>query len=133
MQLRPYLFFSGSWEEALTFYQHCGLGQISGVMRYEGSPMAEAAGPGNGHKIMYAGFAGPGLAFYTSDNFQAGAMSGFALSLNVDDLAEAERLVTALAEGGTLTLPFAQQFWGGHLGCLNDRFGVAWMISREVA
>jgi len=57
-------------------------------------------------------------------NFQ-----GFALSLTVPDAAEAERLFTALADGGQAQMPLTTTFFAARFGMVADRFGVAWMIS----
>ncbi len=50
---------------------------------------------------------------------------------STSDAAEGERVFNALAEGGTIEMPFADQFWGGKFGSLTDRFGVQWMISAR--
>ena len=44
MRLTPYLYFRGACEEALKFYEACGLGAIVLLRRYEGTPMAERDG-----------------------------------------------------------------------------------------
>ncbi|MFY9718826.1 MAG: hypothetical protein WAK16_04205 [Candidatus Cybelea sp.] len=53
------------------------------------------------------------------------------LSLATSDGAEGERVFKALAEGGTVSMPLEDQFWGGRLGSLTDRFGVQWMVSVQ--
>jgi PhnB protein len=55
--------------------------------------------------------------------------NGFALSLDAADEAEAERLFTALADGGTVQMPLAKTFWSSKFGMVADRFGVGWMVS----
>jgi PhnB protein len=53
------------------------------------------------------------------------------ISLHVDSRQEADRLFTALAEGGKVGMPMAEQFWGDYWGSLTDRFGVQWMVSHS--
>ena len=60
-------------------------------------------------------------------------MKGFSVSLNVDSIAEAERIYHALAENGTATMPIQQTFWAARFGMLVDRFGTPWMINCEQA
>jgi PhnB protein len=55
------------------------------------------------------------------------------VSLNVDSIAEAERIYHALAENGTATMPIQQTFWAARFGMLVDRFGTPWMINCEQA
>jgi PhnB protein len=53
----------------------------------------------------------------------------FALHLEVDDTAEAERLFAALSEGGTVSMEPAPTEWAEWFAGCTDRFGVEWMIS----
>ena len=56
------------------------------------------------------------------------SFQGFSLSLTVPDDAEAERLFTALAEGGQVQTPLAKTFFSSRFGMVTDRFGVLWMV-----
>ena len=58
---------------------------------------------------------------------------GFSVSLQLKDPAEAERIFNALAEGGTVKMPFQETFWAARFGMLVDRFGIPWMINCEKA
>jgi PhnB protein len=42
--------------------------------------------------------------------------------------AEAERLFTALADGGQVQQPLTKTFFSPRFGMVADRFGVSWMI-----
>ena len=54
--------------------------------------------------------------------------------VQVDDPAEADRIFHALAEQGTVTMPFEKTFWAaGGFGMLVDRFGTPWMVNCERA
>ena len=41
------------------------------------------------------------------------------------------RLVRALAEGGTVDVPFEQAPWGDHFGQVKDKFGVNWLFNAS--
>jgi PhnB protein len=56
------------------------------------------------------------------------AFQGFALSLAVPTEADAERLFTALADGGQVQMPLAKTFFSARFGMVADRFGVSWMV-----
>ncbi|MNN55217.1 hypothetical protein D3C81_1700790 [compost metagenome] len=58
-------------------------------------------------------------------------MSGCSISLNVDSIAEAERVFKALTDGGTVQMPLETTFWAARFGMLVDRFGVSWMVNCE--
>jgi PhnB protein len=55
--------------------------------------------------------------------------TGFSLSLDAANEAEADRLFAALLDGGTVQMPLAKTFWSPKFGMVADRFGVGWMVS----
>jgi PhnB protein len=128
MQLSNYLFFKSGCEEALAFYQKCGLGRVAETLRYgqNGMPLANQDMRG---KIMHAKFEGPGVLFYASDNDDAEPMRGSAHILMLDDREQTRRLFEALADLGTVTTELGVQPWGDFYGKLTDRFGVQWMLN----
>jgi glutathione S-transferase len=46
-----------------------------------------------------------------------------------DNIADAERIFNALAENGTVRMPFEETFWAKRFAMLIDRFGTPWMIN----
>ena len=58
-------------------------------------------------------------------------LQGFALSLTAKDAAEAQRLFTALSDGGQVQMPLDKTFFSPAFGMLADRFGVSWMVYVE--
>jgi len=132
LQLQPYIFFYGRCEEALEFYKKA-LGGTFELMRNADSPMADHASPDFKDKVMHASFTAPGVSFFASDGREAKKIDpdegNISLALNATDAAQGERVFNALAEGGNVTMPIADAFWGGRFGSLQDRFGIEWMIT----
>lgn len=128
MLLSNYLFFTDTCEEALRFYEACGLGRVVEMLRYGvgGMPAKSEALRG---KVMHAKFEGDGIAFYASDNDDAEPMRGSAHHLAMDDRPSLDRLFGALSVGGRITTPVGVQAWGDYYGKLTDRFGVQWMLN----
>ena len=56
---------------------------------------------------------------------------GFALSVDAQDEAEADRMFAALADGGKVQMPLGETFFARRFGMVADRFGVGWMIIVE--
>jgi len=131
MQVEPYLFFNGRCEEALDFYREALGAEISSCMRFKDSPDPGATPPGAEDKIMHANVAIGKTTIMASDGRCDGfpSFQGFALSLVPADEAEAERLFTALSDGGKVQMPLAKTFWSPCFGMVTDRFGVSWMIN----
>jgi PhnB protein len=56
------------------------------------------------------------------------SFQGFSLSLNAKDEAEADKLFTALGEGGQVQMPLMKTFFSPRFGMVADKFGVGWMV-----
>ena len=133
MQVQPYLFFGGRTEEAIQFYQSALGAKVIRLMRFTDSPEPPAPGmvpPGCENKVMHASLQVGETTMLLSDGRCEGRASfqGFGLSLTTADEAEAERLFTALADGGQVQMPLAKTFFSRRFGMTADRFGVTWMV-----
>jgi len=136
MQLNPYLHFNGQCAEAFKFYEQCLGGKIVMMMTYGESPgSSEHTPPEMRDKIIHVRLIIGDQALMGSDSppeykEEAG---GYSVSLSTNDRAEAERVFNALAENGTVKMPFQETFWAHGFGMLTDRFGVPWMVNCEKA
>jgi PhnB protein len=133
MQVQPYLFFDGRCEEALEFYRGALGAEVTMLLRMKESPEPHEPGmlpPGAGDKVMHTSFRIGDTTLMASDGRCLGKPSfqGFSLSLSVPNEAEAERLFTALADGGQVQMPLDKTFFSPRFGMVADRFGVSWMI-----
>lgn len=133
MHIEPYLFFEGRCEEALEFYRVALGAEVEVLMRFSDSPEPETLRtmpPGTEQKVMHASFRiGDSRIMASDGECQGGTpVSGVTLSLSASDAAEAERLFTALGEGGAVQMPLTETFFSPRFGMLTDRFGVRWMV-----
>ena len=135
MRLTPNLAFGGQCGAAFKFYERCFGGKIVFMLTYGQSPMAEQVPPGWREKIFHA-------TLTVGDNVLIGAdpvpehyeqLKGFAMQLCIDDPVDAERIFHALAENGTVQMPFQKTFWSVRFGVLADQFGIPWAINCEQA
>lgn len=81
---------------------------------------------------MHVRFSISGDVLMASDSppdYYQGKPQGISVSLQIDDVAEAERKFNALIDGGTVTMPFGRTFWSKGFGMGVDRFGIPWMIN----
>jgi len=135
MELEPYLFFDGNCEEALAFYADVFGGEVTSLHRFEGSPMESQLPPDYKTKVMHANFEAPTLRFMASDGIPGTKRSGgrISLSLGTRDVSEAEGVFKRLSEGGSVSMPFQDTFWGAKFGMLTDRYGIDWMVNCEAS
>src|SRR5918993_1465199 len=131
MQLTPYLMFNGNCEEALNFYSTTIGGEIKHLSRYEGSPAEEMSD--DKQKVMHATFAGRGITFMASDGAQPVRNNGnIYLCIDFKDSGAMENVFNSLGEGGNVTMPLQDTFWGARFGMLTDKFGINWMFNSEM-
>jgi len=133
MELNSYLMFNGNCEPAFKFYERVLGGKITAMLDHGAAPSAENV-PADWHsKIMHARLEIGGRVLMGSDSppeyFED--TKGFYVQLGINDPPEAERIFNALAENGTVKMPFAQTFWAYRFGMLVDQFGIPWMVNCE--
>lgn len=135
MQVNPYLTFPGNCEEAFTFYAKVLKAKIEAMLPHAGTPAEEYVSPEWRGKILHACMSIGDSKLMASDcpPERFDASKGISVSLHPSTPAEAERIFSALSEGGTVTMPIEETFWAARFGMLTDRFGTPWMINCDKA
>jgi PhnB protein len=133
MLVQSYLFFDGRCEEALEFYRKALKAEVTMLMRFKDSPEPHQPGmvpPGSENKIMHSSFRVGDSTVMASDGRCQGKpnFQGFALSLTVKNVDEAQRLFSTLSDGGQVQQPLTKTFFSPSFGMVTDRFGVMWMV-----
>ncbi len=130
MHVQPYLMFDGRCDEAIDFYKKAIGAEVGMLMRWKDSPDKSMCSPGNEDKVMHAQFKVGDTTIMASDGRCTGKpdFKGFALTINAEDEVEADRLFSALADGGQVQMPMAKTFFSPRFGMVGDKFGVGWMV-----
>ena len=133
MQINPYLSFNGQCEAAFAFYARCLGGQVGAVFHYGGSPQAGDVPADWQDKVMHASVTIGEQVLMGGDipPERYEAPTGFSLSINLNEVAEAERIFGELGGDGCVVLPLEPTFWAARFGMLVDRFGIPWQINCE--
>lgn len=111
------------------FYKRCLGGRIITMLTWGDSPMATQGPPEIKQKILHA-------TLMIGDSMLAGSdvlpgqyqkLQGCHVLIGIDDPLVGERVFNALAENGTVQMPFQKTFWARGFGVLTDQFvtGVA--------
>jgi PhnB protein len=131
MQIVPYLNFRNQCRQAFEFYAGLLGGEVEFIQTFGESPIAGETPPEWHDAVMHASLRYPGGQLMASD--APGDMfrpaQGLWVSLHVESPDEADRLWTALAEGGSVTMPLEPTFWAKRFGMVTDRFGTPWMVN----
>lgn len=135
-----YLTFDGNCEEAFEFYKSVFGGEFSYFSRFkEIPPMPNLPPPTKEQeeKIMHVSLPisnetilmGSDIGGGVTEKFVLG--NNFSVSINTDKNEKADCYFAALANGGTITMPMDNTFWGAYFGMVKDKFGINWMVSVE--
>ena len=133
LQPIPYLSFDGNCAEALDFYAEIFGGAITFKMTFGempgDMPLAEEdkgrvvnevlSLPGGA--MLYGGDTPPGRPF--------SPMTGLMLALNFPTVEEGQHVFDALADGGSVFMPFEPTFWAEKFGMVTDKYGIHWGIN----
>lgn len=126
----PFLMFQhGKAQEALDFYvATVPSSRILSVDRFG------PEGPGPEGTILRAFFEVAGQSVMAHDSFITHSFDftpSWSFFLDCQDEDEAERLFTALAEGGEVLMALDNYGWSRRFGWVSDRFGVSWQINLQ--
>ncbi|MGH9740494.1 MAG: VOC family protein [Candidatus Acidiferrales bacterium] len=135
MLLTPYLNFNGQCEEAFNFYQRALGGKIEAMISHEGTPAAQHVPADWVKKIMHARLNIDGQVLMGADSpvNSYSKPKGFAVSIQVKEPKEADRIFSQLAQNGSVDMPIQQTFWAARFGMLRDKYGIPWMINCDQA
>jgi len=128
----PYLNFNGNATEALAFYAKALNGEVRESQTFGAAGMATDESMKD--KILHAIFEAGQLKFMVSDcppGVTVTLGDQVSLSLNFSELELIEKTFAALADGGHVTMPLQDTFWGARFGMAKDRFGVHWMFNHD--
>ena len=133
-----YLNLIGDTEEAFAHYRSLFGGEYTTFQRMRDVPPSPDQPPvpeNEQDKVMHVelpivdGTALMGTDMLESMGHTLRTGNNMTISLDLDDLGQAQRIFDGLAEGGTDVMPLQPMFWGASWGTCCDRFGVRWMFN----
>jgi PhnB protein len=132
--LTPYLLFDGNCHQAMDFYKACFGGELA-VLKVKDSPAKDHLPASYLEKTINARLVGGNLEISASDWLRPDRKriqgNTVCLYLSGGKPQELKVLFKRLSEGGDVTDPLTEQFFGIY-GALNDRFGVRWMFQTAI-
>ncbi len=138
-----YVNFPGNTEDALNFYKGVFRTEfIGGIQRFGDIPTMEGMPPLSeqdkkliihaeipllgGHVLMATDAA-------ESMGFKVATGNNMHINLEPDSRDEAKRIFDELSDGGTISMPIQDMFWGAYFGSFTDKFGINWMVNYTPA
>ncbi|MFT3754563.1 MAG: VOC family protein [Pseudoxanthomonas sp.] len=129
MKLIPYLMFrEGKCREAFTFYAQALRGEILFTATYGemGPDIPEQMKPLIANIHLQVGDA----SIMGADGVEnPDGQATTSVNIEVDSIAEAERVFAAMSAGGNVRMPLGETAWSPRFGMFDDRYGQPWMVN----
>lgn len=137
--VNPYLMFDGNCKEAFEFYKNAFGKDFADINYFGDMPPQEGMPPLSDEQknrvmhvrleisketILYGSDVLPGTHGFSQGH-------NFSISINADSRVETENLFNKLSEGGVVTMPLEDTFWGAYFGMWKDKFGIDWMVNYD--
>src|SRR5215475_6097912 len=131
MRMNTYVNFRGTCGEAFRYYErHLGA-KIGMMMTHAQSPDQRRVGAEWKDAVLHARISIGDNELMAADIPDAEPMRSAYLTLRMDSDMEAERIFSALSDGGRVLMPIQETFFASRFGQVQDRFGINWMILHE--
>lgn len=134
-----YLNFSGNAEQAFTYYKEVfGTEFVDGIARFGDIDPSDTEMPIKeeaknyvmhvalpilgGHMLM-------GTDATQATGYEVEFGNNMYINLETDTREETDRLFNKLSDGGSVSFPLKEMFWGDYYGSCTDKFGVCWMFN----
>ena len=135
MTLNIYLNFKGNCRDAFEFYKSVFGGEFQIFETFRNGPPDMGIPEEELDNVMHVSYPiGSSILMGsdTPDRFgptQFG--NNFSISHSSTTREETEELFAKMSEGGVVTMPLEDMFWGAYFGSCTDKFGINWQFSCE--
>jgi PhnB protein len=134
MKIHAYLTFNGQCEEAFKFYADCLNGSLE-LMRFGESPEARNVPEQFHQRVMHVCLTSGDQMLMAADSIPGmpyEGIKGCSISLQVENVPEAERLYETSSANGRVQLELQATAWATRFAVFTDQFGVSWMINCNI-
>lgn len=132
--INAYLIFDGNCKEAMNFYKEALGGELV-LQTVGGTPAAEHMPKEKHNSIMHSSLTKDGTVLLMASDMimEDKIVRGNTVNLCVSAAAEEEAKIMfeKLSEGGVVSHPLKEEFWGALYGDFNDKFGMRWMFNVD--
>ncbi len=136
MTLSTYLRFDGNCREAFEFYRSIFGGDFQRISTFADLPSDMGVPEDERDKVMHVSFPIGSSVLMGSDapsGFGPPPVMGdnFSITYAASSREETDDLFAKIAEGGAVTMPLDDMFWGAYFGACTDKFGINWQFNCE--
>ena len=135
MTLNTYLHFNGNCREAFEFYRSVFGGEFLFIDTFANGPDDFEVPDEERDNIMHVSLPIGTSVLMGSDvpstYGPADMGNNFSISCQTQSREQTDELFAKISEGGAVTMPPADMFWGAYFGSCKDRFGIGWQFNCE--
>lgn len=139
--VNAYINFEGNCEEAFNYYKTVFGVEFSMLNRFSEMPPQDGMelSEDDMNKIMHVSMPisketvlmGSDVGGEWARGLKIG--NNITLSITAESRERADHFFSKLSEGGKVTMPMDNTFWGSYFGMCTDRFDINWMIGFDEA
>lgn len=130
--INPYVLFNGNCAEAFDHYRAVFGGDFMMRMTFGDMPAEAQCDAADNNRIGHVSLPIGASILMGSDcppSMPCEVGNNFAVSFAADSKEDADRIYAGLSDGGTVTMPQQDMFWGAYFGMCTDKFGINWQVS----
>ena len=136
MSLTVYLHFNGNCREVFEFYRSIFGGEFDLFNTFREGPEDMPLPDDVLDQVMHVSYPiGSSMLMGSDVPEQFGPQpvqgSNFSISYQPESKEAADELFAKLSDGGQVTMPMEDQFWGAYFGSCIDKFGISWQLNTE--
>ncbi len=130
------LHFNGNCREVFEFYRSVFGGDFTWFSTFRDMPDPTGIAEEEMDQVLHASLDIGGTTLMGSDVPRAFGPpvdqgNNFSVSCQTESREQTEELFRKISEGGEVTMPLDDMFWGAYFGSCTDRFGINWMFNCE--
>ena len=137
MSIDIYLHFNGNCREVFEFYRSIFGGDFEMLSTFREGPEDMPLAEDVLDQVMHVSYPIGSSVLMGSDvpaEFAPPPVQGsnFSITYTAESRGDADELFAKLSDGGTVTMPMEDQFWGDYFGACIDKFGISWQLSYSL-
>ena len=137
MSLNIYLTFDGNCREVFDNYKSIFGGDYMAFETYANGPPDVQVADADKDKVMHVSLPVGNSVLMGSDTVEGfgGPVTvgnNFSISVVGQSKEHCDEVFGKLADGGTVTMPLQETFWGSYFGSCRDRFDINWMVNYDM-
>ena len=138
MSLTIYLHFNGNCREVFDYYRSIFGGDFMVMQTFRDGPDDMGVSEDVMDQVMHVSYPIGSSILMGSDvppPFAPPRTLGdnFSISYSLSSREKADEVFTKLSDGGQVTMPLDEMFWGSYFGSCIDKFGIGWQVDVETS